>query len=227
MCCTDFFADRASIRSGKSCFSTRSIKAFRLTLFFWASNTMEAPTVRTSKFCIWKYGVLSTGAGWSSTFEVSAEAWLAMRFSFASTWLPSACTSSMMFIFISFRVAPYKRSKSKYEAPPHWEQLLAARSGNVKGPSKHVLILRAAASIGSNDSNKHTVPPIICVWFHWAILIWSSGPLSVADAPFFTFMWLSCRSWSSVSRMYSGFPSVTSPMNLRNSGGTAFSGTPR
>mmetsp|Transcript_18448 Transcript_18448/g.43157 ORF Transcript_18448/g.43157 Transcript_18448/m.43157 type:complete len:213 (-) Transcript_18448:2672-3310(-) len=212
MCCTDFFAANSVILSGRSCFRTLSIKAFRFTDFFCASSTMEAPTVRMRALCIMKYSVSPKLLSLPELRGLS---------------LLGGGTLSMKPRETSFLVARKRRSKSKWVEPPHCEQLLAAKSGSVKGPSKQVDIFNAAISIGSKDSMLQTVPPTIAVWFQAAISIFSNAPMRVAELPGFTLRTFSSLSWSSVSRMYRGLPIVTWETNRRNGGGTASSGMPK
>mmetsp|Transcript_44432 Transcript_44432/g.117453 ORF Transcript_44432/g.117453 Transcript_44432/m.117453 type:complete len:284 (+) Transcript_44432:349-1200(+) len=129
---------------------------------------------------------------------------------------------------MSFCVARKRRRRSKRVAPPQGEQLLAARSARLKRPSKQVLIFSAAASMGSSDSSMHTVLPTIAVWFQDAISILAMAPgSSAADTPGWTVRCSSFISWSIVSRMYSGLPSVTRETSFPSSADTPCSGTPR
>mmetsp|Transcript_85654 Transcript_85654/g.199088 ORF Transcript_85654/g.199088 Transcript_85654/m.199088 type:complete len:200 (-) Transcript_85654:841-1440(-) len=199
MCWAFFLAAISFIRSGSSFCRTRSINALRLTDFFFASRTRAAPTVRMSRLCMRKRCVLPKGRSWAAAAGGVRSSWSLARLG----ELGGGCsTASMMPMLMSLRVAQKSRRRSKRVAPPHCEQLLAARSGNVKVPSKQVLIFRAAAGIGSKLSSLQTVPPTIAVWFHDAMSTLSSAPSpKLAEEPAHTARCLSSINCSSVSRM--------------------------
>merc|ERR1719323_119414 len=94
---------------------------------------------------------------------------------------------------MSVLVALKSLSRSKCDAfGAHGGQRLAARSGSVKGPSKHVHIFSAAHGMGSRVSSLHTVPPTMAVWLHDAISILSRevDPI-LAETPVLTVRCLS------------------------------------
>mmetsp|Transcript_1923 Transcript_1923/g.4775 ORF Transcript_1923/g.4775 Transcript_1923/m.4775 type:complete len:223 (+) Transcript_1923:154-822(+) len=220
MCCAFRFLARSSILPGSSRHSARSMRACRLTDFFWASKTIAPPTARMSMFRVWKYCVLPKASFVSSMTESSLLP--------SSSSCSSSAMASMMLDSTNILIALNNRKKSKCVASAHLEQVLAAKSGNVKVPWKQVLILRTAASRGSSDSNKQTVPPTIAVCCQLARLILSISLTSIFFGCLFAPTW-TCRlcssSWSMVSLMCLGFPSVTLVTNCRNAWGIIVSGT--
>ena len=187
------------IRAGSASVKTRLMRAFRFTAFLCASSTIADPTVRMSKFLIWKY-----------CFFPKSGSLTDLLLSLQGT---------------SRQAAPNNHNKSKCVAPAHNEHLLAAKSGKVKEPTKQVLILKAADYMGSSHSNWQIVPHTMAVWFHEAMSVLLRSPHSTRHGSWSTRRCSSLRSWSTVSLMYIGLPSETLTMKFRKLYGTRFSGT--
>mmetsp|Transcript_20160 Transcript_20160/g.63134 ORF Transcript_20160/g.63134 Transcript_20160/m.63134 type:complete len:218 (+) Transcript_20160:118-771(+) len=217
MWCADFLAATSAMRSGSASWRTRSMSAFRFTDFFFASSTRAAPTVRMRRLRIWKCCVVPKVLSRRSSSPSLPRGDLGLG---STAWMRSLLTS--------FRVAEKSRRRSKCVAPPHCEQLLAARSGSVKVFSKQVLTFRAAAWMGSKLSRLHTVPPTMAVWLQEAMSTRSRVPAEMVTwEPGLTTKCLSSMSWSKVSLMYKGFPMVIWRTNCLSWGGTVCSGTRR